>query len=101
MPAFTNDRQTRIKRRRIGHHIAFACRAGEEIGFETRHHCQSPRLPHSAWEDCNLAELAGQLGNMVEHPNQSQANPGLRGDGTLCRLCKFAWVGWSTVRLPL
>ena len=30
----------------------------------------------------NLAEAAGQLGKMVEHPNQSQRNPGPRAVGT-------------------
>ena len=29
----------------------------------------------TAWVDGNLAELAGQLGKMVEHRNPSQANP--------------------------
>ena len=33
----------------------------------------------------NLAGMAGQLGNMVEHPNQSQPNPGTRPDETPCR----------------
>ena len=28
-----------------------------------------------AWVDENLAGLAGHLGNMMEHPNQSQPNP--------------------------
>ena len=28
-------------------------------------------LPNPAWADGNLAELAGKLGKMVEHPNQS------------------------------
>ena len=29
--------------------------------------------------------MARQLGNMVEHPNQSQPNPGLSPDGTPCK----------------
>ena len=33
------------------------------------------RLPGSAWADRNLPELSGQLGKMVEHPNQSRPNP--------------------------
>ena len=44
-------------------------------------HC----LPNSAWADWNLAEAAVQLGKMVEHPNQSQPNPGLRADESPCR----------------
>ena len=43
-------------------------------------HC----LPNSAWADWNLAEVAVQLGKMVEHPNQSQPNPGLRADESPC-----------------
>ena len=42
-------------------------------------HC----LPNSAWADWNLAEVAVQLGNMVEPPNQSQPNPSLRAE---CRI---------------
>ena len=34
-------------------------------------HC----LPSPAWADGNLAESAGLLRTMVEHPNQSQPNP--------------------------
>ena len=45
-------------------------------------HC----LPNFAWADWNLAEVAGQLGKMVEHPNQSQPNPGLRADESPCIL---------------
>ena len=41
-------------------------------------------LPNSALADGNLAELARQLGMMVEHPNQRQPNQGLRPDGTPC-----------------
>ena len=42
-------------------------------------------LPDSAWANGNLAEAAGQLGNMVEHPNQlRQPNPGLQADGIPC-----------------
>ena len=40
-------------------------------------------LPNSAWADWNLAEVAVQLGNMVEPPNQSQPNPSLRAE---CRI---------------
>ena len=43
-------------------------------------HC----LPDSAWVDGNLVEVARQRGKMVEHPNQSQPNQGLRADGTPC-----------------
>ena len=39
----------------------------------------------SAWTDGSLAELAVQFGNMVEHLNQSQPNPGPRPPATLCR----------------
>ena len=39
---------------------------------------------NSAWADGNLADAAEQLDNMVERPNQSQPNPGPRGDGTPC-----------------
>ena len=41
-------------------------------------------MPNSAWADGNSAEAAGQLGKKVEHPNQSQPNPGPRADGTPC-----------------
>ena len=41
-------------------------------------------LPDSAGANGDLAELAGQLGKMVEQPNQSQPTPGLRADGTPC-----------------
>ena len=43
-------------------------------------HC----LPNSAWADWNLAEVAVQLGKTVEHPNQSQLNPGPRADESPC-----------------
>ena len=43
-------------------------------------------LPDSDWADENLAEAARQLGKMVEQPNQSQPNPGLRADGTPCKM---------------
>ena len=36
------------------------------------------RLPNTVWADGNLAEVAVKLGNMGEHPNQCQLNPGLR-----------------------
>ena len=42
--------------------------------FCGRHMCMAP------WADGNMAEAAGQLGNMVEHPNPSQHIPGLRAD---------------------
>ena len=41
-------------------------------------------LRDSAWANGNLAEVAMQLGKMVEHPNKSQPNPGLRAHGTPC-----------------
>ena len=51
-------------------------------------------LPSSAWANENLAEAAVQLVKMggtwlidrlwVEHTNQSQPNPGPRGDGSPC-----------------
>ena len=51
-------------------------------------HC----LPDSAWADGKLAEAAGQLGKMVEHPNQSQPNPGSPGDVSPCIVCPiFPW----------
>ena len=31
-------------------------------------------MKNSAWSDWNFSEAAGQLGKMVEHPNQSQPN---------------------------
>ena len=48
-------------------------------------HC----LPDSAWADGNLAEVAGQLGKMLEHRNQSQPNPGLSSLGTPCTNMPF------------
>ena len=45
-------------------------------------HC----LPNSVWADWNLAAVAVQLGKMVEHPNQSQPNPGLRADESPCSI---------------
>ena len=47
-------------------------------------HC----LPNFSWADWNLAEVAVQLGKMVEHSNQSQPNPGLRADESPCT-CTF------------
>ena len=44
-------------------------------------------LPDFAWVDDNLAGLAGHLGNMVEHPNQSQPNPGIGPVGTPSIIC--------------
>ena len=41
-------------------------------------------LPNSAWGDGNLAEVAGQLVKIVEHPNQSDPNPGPQADRTPC-----------------
>ena len=40
--------------------------------------------PNSAWANGSLAEVAGQLGKMVEHPDQDQPNPGPRANGTPC-----------------
>ena len=48
-------------------------------------HC----LPSFAWADGNLAEAAVQLDKMMEHPNQSQPNPGLRADESPCSSGKF------------
>ena len=39
---------------------------------------ESSTVPDSAWDNRNLAEMARQLSKMVEHPNQSQLNPGPR-----------------------
>ena len=41
-------------------------------------------LPDSAWAGGSLAEVTWQVDKMVEHPNQSQTNPGPRADGTPC-----------------
>ena len=41
-----------------------------EVEVPSENICASP-----AWADGNLAESDGLLGNMVEHPNQSQPNP--------------------------
>ena len=46
-------------------------------------------LPNSAWADRNLAEVAVQLGNMVEPPSQSQPNPGLRADESPCKVVQY------------
>ena len=35
-------------------------------------------LSNYAWADGNVAEAAGQLGKMLDHPKQSQPNPGPR-----------------------
>ena len=48
-------------------------------------------LPDSAWADGNLAEAAGQLGQMVEHRNQSQPNPGLREHATPLIIVEEMW----------
>ena len=69
-------------------------------------HC----LPNSALADGNLAEVAGQMGKMVEHPNQSQPHPGYRPDESPCRIwhlatwaslwlyCTYFWYStWSTI----
>ena len=44
-------------------------------------HC----LSDSTWADGTLAEEAGKLGTMMEHPNQSQRNPGARAHRTPSR----------------
>ena len=63
------------------HHPVYLYRLSHLLVDCVRLNC----LPDSAWADGNLAEVAGQLGKMVvEHPYQSQPNPGLRADGTLC-----------------
>ena len=41
-----------------------------------------PLPDNSAWAVGILAEVARQLGIMVEHPNQSQPNPSARPDET-------------------
>ena len=56
-------------------------------------HC----LPDSAWADGNLAELAEQLGKMVEYPNQSQPNPGPCADGAV--LVGGANLAWRHIIL--
>ena len=43
--------------------------------------------------DGNLAEVAGQLGQMVELSNQSQPNPGLRPLGTPCNVVDLQVTG--------
>ena len=43
----------------------------------------------TAWADGNFSEVAGQLGKMVEHRNQSQPNPGLSSLGTPCTNMPF------------
>ena len=43
-------------------------------------HC----LPNSASADGNFAEAAGQMGKVLEHPNQSQPNPGPLPDESHC-----------------
>ena len=43
-------------------------------------------MPNSALAVGNLAEVAWQLGNMVEHRNQSQPNQGARPIDTPCKL---------------
>ena len=40
----------------------------------------------TAWADGNLPELARQLDKMVEHPDQSQPNPGLRPPESPCTI---------------
>ena len=44
----------------------------------------------TAWADESLAEAAGQLGEMVEHRNESQHNPGLSSLGTPCITVRFS-----------
>ena len=41
-------------------------------------------VPDSTWVHGSLSEVAGQLGKMMEHSNQSQLNPVARADGTSC-----------------
>ena len=53
-------------------------------------------LPNSARADWNLAEVAVQLCKMVEHQNQSQPNPGLRADESLCSTLRV----WLREALP-
>ena len=43
------------------------------------------QLSGSVWADGSLAELAGQLGKMMDHPNQSQSNPGQATTRRTCR----------------
>ena len=58
------------------------------------------------YADGNWEELAGQLGNLVKHPNPSQPNPGFRADGTTCRLVDYLDLAviyliitlWATAR---
>ena len=52
-------------------------------------HC----LPNSTCADWNLAEVVVQLGKKVEHPNQSQPNPGLRADESPCTQIKSSKMG--------
>ena len=47
-----------------------------------------PCLLNSSLADGNLADVAGQLGQMVELSNQSQPNPGLRPIRTPCTFVK-------------
>ena len=52
---------------RVGMVVGY--RVGLTLYFDIR--C----LPSPAWADGHLAELAGLVGIIVEHPNQSQSNP--------------------------
>ena len=48
-----------------------------------------------------MAEAAGQLGKMVEHPNPSQSNPGLRADETPCIISgNFEIIEMSLINSP-
>ena len=40
---------------------------------------------HGQMEIWQTRLVSGELGKMVEHPNQSQHNPGARADGTSCK----------------
>ena len=53
------------------------------VDFDRRH--SSVRPPGSSWAEGNLTESAGQLGKMVEHPNQSQLNIGPRPQQSPCK----------------
>ena len=49
---------------------------GRGLGFVDFHLGDSPTCPVCDLADGSLAELAVQVGNMVEHLNQSQPDPG-------------------------
>ena len=69
-------------------------------------------LQNSAWADGSLAELAGQMGNMMEHLSHSQPNPGPRSPvspySVMYMHCALYFVynfavivTWGTPLLPL